>query len=67
MNNLALPETTPVGSVVYRLEGYDPEGGNVSFGLLGSDNFMVDPISGDVKVIKPLDREVSCRSCEWVR
>lgn len=57
MNNLALPETTPVGSVVYRLEGYDPEGGNVSFGLLGSDNFMVDPISGDVKVIKPLDRE----------
>ncbi|XP_058466683.1 cadherin-87A isoform X2 [Malaya genurostris] len=57
MNNLALSESTPVGSVVYRLEGYDPEGGNVSFGLLGSDNFMVDPISGDVKVIKPLDRE----------
>ncbi|XP_053682239.1 cadherin-87A [Sabethes cyaneus] len=57
MNNLALSESIPVGSVVYRLEGYDPEGGNVSFGLLGSDNFMVDPISGDVKVIKPLDRE----------
>lgn len=59
MNNLALSETTPVGSVVYRLEGYDPEGGNVSFGLLGSDNFLVDPTSGDVKVIKSLDREVS--------
>lgn len=58
MNNLALSESIPAGSVVYRLEGYDPEGGNVSFGLLGSDNFMVDPISGDVKVIKPLDREV---------
>lgn len=58
MNNLALSESTPVGSVVYRLEGFDPEGGNVSFGLLGSENFLVDPISGDVKVIKALDREV---------
>ncbi|XP_058116398.1 cadherin-87A [Anopheles ziemanni] len=57
MNNLALPETTPVGSVVYRLEGYDPEGGNVSFGLIGSDNFIADPVSGDVQVIKELDRE----------
>ncbi|KAL9694351.1 hypothetical protein quinque_013636 [Culex quinquefasciatus] len=57
MNNLALSESTPVGSVVYRLEGFDPEGGNVSFGLLGSENFLVDPISGDVKVIKALDRE----------
>ncbi|XP_055585161.1 cadherin-87A [Uranotaenia lowii] len=57
MNNLALSESTPLGTVVYRLEGYDPEGGAVSFGLLGSDNFMVDSISGDVKVIRPLDRE----------
>ncbi|KAL1398248.1 hypothetical protein pipiens_000222, partial [Culex pipiens pipiens] len=61
MNNLALSESTPVGSVVYRLEGFDPEGGNVSFGLLGSENFLVDPISGDVKVIKALDREKNCR------
>ncbi|XP_055623372.1 cadherin-87A [Toxorhynchites rutilus septentrionalis] len=57
MNNLALSESTPVDSIVYRLEGYDPEGGDVSFGMLGSDNFRVDPISGDVKVIKALDRE----------
>lgn len=59
MNNLALSEQTPVGSVVYKLEGYDPEGGNVSFGLIGSDNFIVDPVTGDVQVIKELDREVS--------
>ncbi|XP_050101039.1 cadherin-87A isoform X1 [Anopheles aquasalis] len=57
MNNLALSEQTPVGSVVYKLEGYDPEGGNVSFGLIGSDNFIVDPVTGDVQVIKELDRE----------
>nr|XP_040218321.2 cadherin-87A isoform X1 [Anopheles coluzzii]XP_049463650.1 cadherin-87A isoform X1 [Anopheles coluzzii]XP_049463651.1 cadherin-87A isoform X1 [Anopheles coluzzii]XP_049463652.1 cadherin-87A isoform X1 [Anopheles coluzzii]XP_049463653.1 cadherin-87A isoform X1 [Anopheles coluzzii]XP_049463654.1 cadherin-87A isoform X1 [Anopheles coluzzii] len=57
MNNLALSEQTPVGAVVYKLEGYDPEGGNVSFGLIGSDNFIADPISGDVQVIKELDRE----------
>lgn len=58
MNNLALSETTPVDSIVYRLEGYDPEGGNVTFGLIGSGNFEVDPNTGDVKLIKQLDREV---------
>lgn len=58
MNNLALSEATPVGYIVYKLEGYDPEGGEVTFGLIGSDNFAVDPKSGEVKVIKALDREV---------
>lgn len=58
MNNLALSEATPVGWPVYKLEGYDPEGGEVTFGLIGSDNFAVDPKSGEVKVIKALDREV---------
>lgn len=58
MNNLALSETTPLGSIVYRLEGYDPEGGNVTFGLIGSENFEVNAVSGDVKLIKQLDREV---------
>lgn len=58
MNNLALSETTPLGSIVYRLEGFDPEGGNVTFGLIGSENFEVDPFTGDVKLIKLLDREV---------
>lgn len=59
MNNLALSEATPVGYNVYKLEGYDPEGGEVTFGLIGSEHFEVDPKTGDVKVIKPLDREVS--------
>lgn len=58
MNNLALSEATPVGWIVYKLEGYDPEGGDITFGLVGSDNFMVDAKTGDVKVISELDREV---------
>lgn len=58
MNNLALSEATPVGSLVYTLEGYDPEGGEITFGLIGSDNFMVNPKTGEVEVVKPLDREV---------
>lgn len=58
MNNLALSEATPVGYSVYKLEGYDPEGGEVTFGLIGSENFSVDPKTGEVKVIKALDREV---------
>lgn len=59
MNNLALSEATPVGWTVYKLEGYDPEGGEITFGLVGSDNFMVEPKTGEVKVIKSLDREVT--------
>lgn len=59
MNNHVLSESTPVGTIVYKLEGYDPEGGEISFGLIGSDHFEVDPKSGNVKVIKPLDTEVS--------
>lgn len=58
MNNLALSETTPLNSIVYRLEGYDPEGRNVTFGLIGTENFEVNPNTGDVKLIKQLDREV---------
>jgi hypothetical protein len=58
MNNMALSETTPVGSIVYRLEGFDPEGGNVTFGLIGSGNFEVNSVTGDVRLTKQLDREV---------
>lgn len=59
MNNLALSESTALGTIVYTLEGYDPEGSKIKFGLLGSDNFAVDPDSGEVTVIKELDREVN--------
>lgn len=61
MNNLALSEATPVGTIVYKLQGYDPEGSDVMYGLIGTNNFMVDPKTGDVEVVKPLDREV-CRT-----
>ncbi|XP_059616920.1 cadherin-87A [Phlebotomus argentipes] len=57
MNNLALSESTPVGASVYRLEGYDPEGEEISFGIVGSDNFMVNPTTGEVEIVKALDRE----------
>lgn len=58
MNNLALSEATPVGWIVYTLEGYDPEGSEVTFGLVGTDHFMVHPTTGKVEVTKALDREV---------
>ncbi|XP_055683308.1 cadherin-87A isoform X2 [Lutzomyia longipalpis] len=57
MNNLALSESTPVGTIVYQLEGYDPEGEEISFGIVGSDNFMVNPRTGEVEIVKALDRE----------
>lgn len=63
MNNLVLSESERVGNVVYQLEGYDPEGSNVTFGLVGSDNFQVDARTGEVRLIKELDREVSVN--EW--
>ncbi|XP_037950631.1 cadherin-87A [Teleopsis dalmanni] len=57
LNNIVLFENVAVGTVVYKLEGYDPEGSNVTFGSIGSENFEVDPISGNITLIKPLDRE----------
>lgn len=57
MNNLVLPENTEVGSVAYQLEGYDPEGSIVTFGSIGSDHFQVDAATGNVTLVKPLDRE----------
>lgn len=59
MNNLALSESTPVGEIVYRLEGTDPEDSPVHYGIIGTDRFEVDRDTGDVVVAKPLDREVS--------
>lgn len=61
MDNLALSEAIPVGETVYTLEGYDPEGSEVTFGLVGTDNFKVNPMTGEVSVAKKLDREVSSR------
>ncbi|XP_075975917.1 cadherin 87A isoform X2 [Anticarsia gemmatalis] len=58
MNNLALSESTPVGTIVYRLQGVDPEGLPVKYGLVGTDKFSVNPETGDVTLERPLDREV---------
>lgn len=62
MNNVVLSETEPVGTVVYTLDGYDPEGSNVTYGLLGSANFEVDAHTGDVRLVRALDREVRVRT-----
>lgn len=59
MNNQVLSENTRVGDVVFRLEGTDPEGSRVYFGLHGTDLLEVDRDSGNVTVVKPLDHEVS--------
>lgn len=57
MNNIVLSESVAVGSVIFRLEGYDPEGSIVTFGYIGSEHFTVDPHSGNITLVKPLDRE----------
>ncbi|XP_036327722.1 cadherin-87A [Rhagoletis pomonella] len=57
LNNIVLEENAAVGTVVAQLQGYDPEGSNVTFGAIGSEHFEVDPITGIIKLIKPLDRE----------
>ncbi len=57
MNQHTLKENTPVGKVVYRLDGLDPEGSRVFFGVEGTDAFTVDRESGEVRVARPIDRE----------
>ncbi|XP_073952760.1 cadherin 87A [Choristoneura fumiferana] len=59
MNNLPLSESTPVGDVVYTLKGADPSGRSVKYGLVGTDKFSVDPVSGAVTLVQPLDREIN--------
>ena len=59
MNNLALSESTPLDTIVYKLDGYDPEGSVITYGLIGSNNFQVNPQTGEVKVVELLDREVN--------
>lgn len=58
MDKQILKEDTPVGSIVYTLKGHDPENSTVRYGIQGTDVLTVDPLSGEVKLVKPLDREV---------
>ena len=57
MNQHTLEENTPVGSAVYTLEGVDPEGSEIEFGIEDTDTFRVDPKTGVVTVARPIDRE----------
>ncbi|XP_040292240.1 cadherin-related family member 1 [Bufo bufo] len=58
---LNLSEDTPVGTFIYTLNGTDPEGYPVTYGLSfepGSKRyFSIDPLNGNITVIEELDRE----------
>ncbi|KAJ8365698.1 hypothetical protein SKAU_G00145290 [Synaphobranchus kaupii] len=58
----SLSEDTPVGTQIYILNGTDPEGDQVRFGLAFEkgfkEYFKVDPKSGNVTLIEELDREI---------
>lgn len=58
MAKFALPESTKVGTPVYRLQGTDPEGSPVHYSISGQ-HFEVDRKTGIVSLIKPLDRETN--------
>ena len=54
--NFEISENTPVNSVVYTLEGADPEGKRVFYTISG-DNFSVDRETGKIRLRESLDRE----------
>ncbi|CAH1646513.1 unnamed protein product [Spodoptera littoralis] len=55
---------TPVGSLIYRLRGVDPDGDTLQFGIrdqLGSDILRLEAISSNeanIYLVKELDREI---------
>ncbi|XP_026172050.1 cadherin-related family member 1 [Mastacembelus armatus] len=57
----SISEDTPVGTQIYTLNGTDPEGDPVRYGLTfekgSKEYFRVDPKSGNVTLIQELDRE----------
>ncbi|CAG13415.1 unnamed protein product, partial [Tetraodon nigroviridis] len=59
----SLSEDTAVGTLIYRLNGTDPEGQEVRYGLSfdsgSKEYFRVEPISGNVTLVEKLDREAS--------
>ena len=59
INNLAVYEDIPVGNVLFTVNATDPEGSPVHYGILDTDRLGVDQDTGEVRVIQPLDREVS--------
>lgn len=59
LNNQVVPENTPVGTIIGTLSGTDPENSVVHYGIKGTDLLLVDRDSGEVKLMKPFDREVN--------
>ncbi|XP_071336623.1 cadherin-related family member 1a isoform X1 [Trachinotus anak] len=57
----SLSEDTPVGTQIYCLNGTDPEGQEVRYGLSfdpgSKEYFSVDPKSGNITLVEKLDRE----------
>uniref|UniRef100_A0A3B4V7I0 Photoreceptor cadherin n=1 Tax=Seriola dumerili TaxID=41447 RepID=A0A3B4V7I0_SERDU len=57
----SISEDTPVGTQIYILNGTDPEGDPVRYGLTfekgSKEYFRVEPKSGNVTLIQELDRE----------
>uniref|UniRef100_A0A3B4U9G3 Photoreceptor cadherin n=1 Tax=Seriola dumerili TaxID=41447 RepID=A0A3B4U9G3_SERDU len=66
----SLSEDTPVGTQIYCLNGTDPEGQEVSYGLSfdpgSKEYFRVDPKSGNITLVEKLDREVNLTVVERV-
>ena len=57
MNQHTLTENTPIGTVIYTLKGEDPEGSQVRYGIKRTDKLAVNEITGEVTVVKAIDRE----------
>lgn len=57
------------GTQIYCLNGTDPEGQEVRYGLSfdpgSKEYFRVEPISGNVTLVEQLDREVNCLQSPW--
>uniref|UniRef100_UPI0037E9332B cadherin-related family member 1a n=1 Tax=Semicossyphus pulcher TaxID=241346 RepID=UPI0037E9332B len=57
----SLSEDTAVGTQIYSLNGTDPEGQKVSYGLSfdpgSKEYFSIDPESGNITLVEQLDRE----------
>ncbi|XP_035027697.1 cadherin-related family member 1 isoform X1 [Hippoglossus stenolepis] len=57
----SLSEDTPIGTQIYSLNGTDPEGHEVMYGLSFDpgfrEYFRVDPKSGNMTLVEKLDRE----------
>lgn len=58
MNNLVISENTPLGSVIFVLQGHDPENSTVHYNIQGTDALRVDRETGEVTVARTLDYEV---------